>query len=172
MTARRSSAAARATASAGRRPMAAQAGRRVEALRAQIRHHDYRYYVLDRPAISDAMYDARMQELKELEARFPALVTTDSPTQRVAGQVREGFRTLAHHAPMLSLDSTTDADAVRQFDSRVRATLHAPVRYVLEPKFDGLSIEVVYRDGRLVAASTRGGSIVVHGLSPFAACAA
>ena len=156
MKARCSGVAAHASASAGRRPTAAQARRRVEALRAQIRHHDYRYYVQDRPTISDAAYDLLMQELKQLEVRFPTLVTPDSPTQRVAGQTREGFRMLAHHAPMLSLDSTTDADAVRQFDSRVRAAVRAPVRYVLEPKFDGLSIEVVYRDGTLVAAATRG----------------
>lgn len=134
----------------------AQARRRIEALRSQIRHHDYRYYVLDRPTISDAAYDALMQELQRLEALFPELVTPDSPTQRVAGQPQEGFRTIAHHAPMLSLESTTDADAVRQFDTRMHQAIGPSVRYVLEPKFDGLSIEVVYRDGQLVAASTRG----------------
>jgi DNA ligase (NAD+) len=128
----------------------------MEALRQQIEHHDYRYYVLDRPTISDAAYDSLMQQLLRIEAQFPDLVTAESPTQRVGGQLREGFRTIAHHAPMLSLDSTSDADAMRQFDVRVRTALHAPVRYLLEPKFDGLSIEVVYRHGRLAAASTRG----------------
>jgi len=134
----------------------AQARRRVETLRSQIRHHDYRYYVLDRPTISDAAYDELMQMLQKLEALFPELVTPDSPGQRVAGEARVGFHTIAHHAPMLSLDSTTTADAVRQFDMRMHTAMGSSVSYVLEPKFDGLSIEVVYRDGQLVAASTRG----------------
>jgi DNA ligase (NAD+) len=130
--------------------------RRAEHLREQIRHHDYRYYVLDRPTISDAAYDALMRELETLEGQYPALVTPDSPTQRVAGQVREGFRTVPHRAPLLSLESTTDREAVHQFDRRMRADLGRSVRYILEPKFDGLSIEVVYERGRLVSASTRG----------------
>jgi DNA ligase (NAD+) len=128
----------------------------VEHLREQIRHHDYRYYVLDRPSISDAAYDALMRELQTLEVQHPALVTPDSPTQRVAGQMREGFRTVPHRAPLLSLESTTDAEAVRQFDRRMRAGLGPSVGYVLEPKFDGLSIEVVYDRGQLASASTRG----------------
>jgi DNA ligase (NAD+) len=128
----------------------------VEHLRKQIQHHDDRYYVLDRPTISDAAYDALMRELETLESRYPMIVTPDSPTQRVAGRVREGFRTIAHHAPLLSLDSTTDAKAVRQFDARLKTILGPSVRYVLEPKFDGLSIEVVYKNGDLVSASTRG----------------
>jgi DNA ligase (NAD+) len=134
----------------------ARVARRMEHLRDQIRHHDYRYYVLDRPNISDAAYDALLGELQTLEGRYPGLVTPDSPTQRVAGQVREGFRTAAHRAPLLSLESTTDPEAVRQFDHRIRADLGPSVRYVLEPKFDGLSIEVVYERGQLASASTRG----------------
>ena len=134
----------------------ARAVRRVAHLREQIRHHDYRYYVLDRPTISDAAYDALVRELEALEAHHPELVTPDSPTQRVAGQVREGFRTAAHRAPLLSLESTTDPEAVRQFDRRIRADLGPSVQYVLEPKFDGLSIEVVYERGQLASASTRG----------------
>jgi DNA ligase (NAD+) len=134
----------------------ARARERAERLRGQIRHHDYRYYVLDRPVISDAAYDALLQELQALEARYPDLVAPDSPTERVSGGIRTGFRTAAHHAPMLSLESTTDVAAVRQFDARVRAAAGPSLRYMLEPKFDGLSIEAVYRDGRLVSASTRG----------------
>jgi DNA ligase (NAD+) len=135
---------------------ARSAASRVEHLREQIRHHDYRYYVLDRPTIGDAAYDALMRELKTLEAQYPELVTPDSPTERVAGQVREGFRTVPHRAPLLSLESTTDPESVGQFDRRLRAALGPAVRYVLEPKFDGLSIEVVYDRGELVSASTRG----------------
>jgi DNA ligase (NAD+) len=130
--------------------------RRVELLREQIRHHDHRYYVLDRPTISDAAYDALLEELHELEDHYPSLITPDSPTQRVAGQVREGFRTVPHRAPLLSLESTTDPGAVLQFDRRIRAAVGPSVRYLLEPKFDGLSIEVVYELGQLVSASTRG----------------
>jgi DNA ligase (NAD+) len=137
-------------------PPSARVVRRVERLREQIRHHDYRYYVLDRPTISDSAYDALMRELKTLEVNCPELVTPDSPTQRVGGQVREGFRPVAHRAPLLSLESTTDPEAVRLFDRRIRAALGSSVRYVLEPKFDGLSIEVVYQRGQLASASTRG----------------
>jgi DNA ligase (NAD+) len=154
------SAKARRLSSLAKRRGPATAGRgavgRVEHLREQIRHHDYQYYVLDRPTISDTAYDALMRELQALEAQFPELVTPDSPTQRVAGQVREGFRTVPHRAPLLSLESTTNPQAVRQFDRRVRTALGPSLRYVLEPKFDGLSIEVVYARGRLVSASTRG----------------
>jgi DNA ligase (NAD+) len=131
--------------------------RRVDELRALIRKHDYRYYVLDRPTISDASYDRLYNELVRLESAHPELVTPDSPTQRVAGAPRPSFPTIQHLAPMLSLESVTDPDAVRRFDQRIRESLHAKkVRYVLEPKFDGLSLEVVYRDGALLRASTRG----------------
>jgi DNA ligase (NAD+) len=130
--------------------------KRIEWLREEIRRHDYLYYVLDRPAISDAEYDALVAKLRQLERRFPDLVTPDSPTQRVSGGLREGFATVRHQAPMLSLESTADSEAVRRFDARLRSAVGAGVQYVLEPKFDGLSIEVVYEGGRLVSASTRG----------------
>jgi len=134
------------------------AAARVEQLRSQIREHDYRYYVLDRPTISDAEYDRLFGELVRLEAAHPDLVTRDSPTQRVAGVPLSAFPTIAHLAPMLSLESVTAVDAVRRFDERVRAAAHRKTvrRYVVEPKFDGLSLEVVYRDGLLQRASTRG----------------
>jgi DNA ligase (NAD+) len=154
MTARRQRAARHAATE--RVEPSATIGQRADHLRNQIRHHDYRYYVLDRPTISDAAYDALMRELQSLERQYPSLVTPDSPTQRVAGQVRQGFRTIAHRAPMLSLDSTIEPEAVQQFDARIRSTLGPSVQYVLEPKLDGLSIEVVYERGELVSASTRG----------------
>jgi DNA ligase (NAD+) len=125
-------------------------------LRDEIRRHDYLYYVLDRPAISDAEYDGLVADLQHLEELFPTLVTPDSPTQRVAGGIREGFATIRHRAEMLSLESTTVAEAVRRFDARMHAAVGPDVAYVLEPKLDGLSIEVVYEDGQLVSASTRG----------------
>jgi DNA ligase (NAD+) len=140
--------------------------RRVEELKAAIRQHDYRYYVLDRPTISDAQYDDLFAELVRLEAAHPELVTPDSPTQRVAGTPLPEFPTVEHLAPMLSLESVTDADAVSRFDERVRATVRRKaVRYVVEPKFDGLSVEVVYRKGVLVTASTRGDGELGEGVT-------
>ena len=130
---------------------------RAERLRAAIRTHDYRYYVLDRPAISDAAYDRLFQELVRLETSHPEIVTPDSPTQRVAGSPLPGFPTVQHLAPMLSLESVTDVDAVRRFDERIRESPRGrEVRYVLQPKLDGVSLEVVYGDGVLLRASTRG----------------
>ena len=133
-----------------------EARRRAERLRAAIRRHDYLYYVLDRPAISDAAYDRLFAELVRLEASYPALATPDSPTRRVGGAPLAAFPEVRHRARLLSLESVTDPDEVRRFDARVSAALGRPPRYVLEPKFDGLSIEVVYRDGVLERASTRG----------------
>jgi DNA ligase (NAD+) len=131
--------------------------RRIERLRAEIRQHDYRYYVLDRPSISDAEYDWLFAELTRLEAEHPSLVTPDSPTQRVGGAPLAAFPAVRHFAPMLSLESVTDPDEVRRFDARMREALHGrSVRYIAEPKFDGVSLEVVYRDGLLLRASTRG----------------
>ena len=131
--------------------------RRAERLRAAIRKHDYRYYVLDRPSISDSQYDRLFTELVRLEVVHPQLVTPDSPTQRVAGAPQPAFSSIRHLAPMLSLESVTDLESVRRFDERVRAVLGGKrPRYVIEPKFDGISLEVVYRDGLLLSASTRG----------------
>ena len=129
----------------------------VERLRVALRKHDYRYYVLDRPTISDTRYDALFAELQRLESAYPQLVTQDSPTQRVAGAPVSAFPPIRHLAPVLSLESLTDPEAVRRFDERVRGVLRSEhIRYVLEPKFDGVSIEVVYREGVLLRASTRG----------------
>jgi DNA ligase (NAD+) len=139
------------------RPSLAQ---RLEALREQIRHHDHLYYGLDRPQISDAEYDRLFHQLKELEAAHPELVTPDSPTQRVAGAPVEKFATVEHIAPMLSLDSAASADALRRFDERLRKALGAEtVDYVVEPKVDGMSLELVYEDGRLQRAATRGDGV-------------
>lgn len=134
------------------------AAERLSVLRSQIRHHDYLYYVKDAPEVSDEEYDRLFRELKKLEAEFPELVTPDSPTQRVAGAPLDEFPTVEHTAPLLSLDSSAEEAQLRRFDERVRKALvdDFPVRYVLEPKLDGASVELVYEDGRFAQGSTRG----------------
>ncbi len=129
---------------------------RIEELRRTIREHDYRYYVLDRPTISDARYDRLFAELAELEGAQPDLVTTDSPTQRVAGVPSARFAAVRHTAPMLSLEATTSEDDVLQFMEHMTEKLGETPAWVLEPKYDGLSVELVYEAGRLTTAATRG----------------
>jgi DNA ligase (NAD+) len=130
---------------------------RIRELRAQIRHHDHRYYVLDDPEISDAHYDALMRELREFEAAHPGLVTPDSPTQRVAGTPSPEFGEVVHAVPMLSIDNAfSEADLV-DFDRRVRERLdQEAVEYCAEPKIDGLAVGLRYEHGRLALAATRG----------------
>src|SRR3954466_10020766 len=101
--------------------MSAQLQNEIEHLREEIRHHEYRYYVLDDPEISDAEFDRLMNQLKKLEAEHPELITPDSPTQRVGGKPREGFVKVPHSSPMLSLDNALNEQELREFDSRVRA---------------------------------------------------
>jgi DNA ligase (NAD+) len=135
------------------------AQRRVAELRALINQYDYRYYVLDDPAVPDAEYDRLMQELRALEARHPELVSPDSPTQRVSGEVAAGFAPVAHEVPMLSLDNAFSEEEVTAFDRRVRSRLareDTPIEYCAEPKMDGLAVSLNYRAGSLVQASTRG----------------
>jgi DNA ligase (NAD+) len=139
---------------------------RAQELREQIRRHDYLYYVLDRPEISDEQYDRLFDELRKLEEAHPELVTPDSPTQRVAGAPAPSFPEVRHFAPMLSLDSTTAPDAVKEFDRRIQLEFRgAAAPYVLEPKFDGLSLELVYEDGEFVRASTRGDGLIGEGVT-------
>jgi DNA ligase (NAD+) len=136
----------------------AEAARRIARLRREIRRHDRLYYVLARPEISDAEYDALVRELRGLEGRFPDLVTPDSPTQRPGGAAPvAAFAPVAHRAAMLSIDSVTSADELRQFEARIgRALGGARVAYVCEPKVDGLGVALLYRRGRLVRGATRG----------------
>jgi DNA ligase (NAD+) len=134
-----------------------QAIERIDALRAEIEGHDYRYYVLDAPTIPDVEYDRLMRELQRLEADFPDLVAADSPTQRVGGQPLEGFEEVRHRTPMLSLANAFSEDEVRQFHERVVKGLETEhVDYVAEPKLDGVAIALRYEDGRLAQAATRG----------------
>ncbi len=133
------------------------AASRIDELRELIRRHEHRYYVENDPEISDAEFDALMAELVELERARPDLVTPDSPTRRVGGAPTEGFRTVEHAVPMLSLDNTYSADELRDFDRRVRTRLgDEEPAYVVELKLDGVSISVVYTDGVLDVAATRG----------------
>jgi len=133
-----------------------EAAKVIETLRGEIGHHDYLYYVLDRPEISDAEYDRLYDALVRLERAFPKLVTPDSPTQRVAGTVLESFPTVEHTAPMLSLESTRDRAAVGRFIDRLRRELGGAPRLILEPKLDGASVELVYEGGVLARGATRG----------------
>lgn len=131
--------------------------KQVEELRKQLEHHEYRYYVLDAPEISDAEYDALMRELKALEDAHPELRTPDSPTGRVGGVPREGFVKVAHSSPMLSLDNALNEEELREFDTRVQTLLKGePYEYVAELKLDGLSMAAEYEDGQLRQALTRG----------------
>ena len=135
---------------------------RIDDLRRLIRHHEERYYVANQPEIADAEFDDLMRELHQLEAEHPSLVIPDSPTQRVSGRVAEGFDTVSHAEPMLSLDNAYTEDELRAFDERVRRGLGAAgeapeaVDYVAELKIDGLSIALTYVDGLLVRGATRG----------------
>jgi DNA ligase (NAD+) len=139
---------------------------RIEKLRAEIRRHDYLYYVLDRPKIADAAYDRLFRRLQELETAHPELVSPDSPTQRVAGAVLEKFASARHAAPMLSLDSSSDPEALLRFDERLRKALgKEALDYVVEPKLDGVSLEVVYEEGVLVRAATRGDGVTGEDVS-------
>jgi DNA ligase (NAD+) len=135
--------------------------KKIEALREKIRHHEYRYYVLDDPEISDADFDALMNELKRLEAEHPALVTPDSPTQRVGGKPREGFVKAKHSSPMLSLDNAYSQEELRDWERRVHELSgRTDLEYMCELKLDGMSLALVYSDGRLERGITRGdGSI-------------
>ncbi len=129
----------------------------IEALRDQIRHHEYRYYVLDDPEIGDAEFDQLMNQLKKLEAEHPALVTRDSPTQRVGGKPREGVVKAAHSSPMLSLDNTYSVDELRNWERRVHELSgREDIDYVCELKLDGMSLALLYENGRLVRGITRG----------------
>jgi DNA ligase (NAD+) len=129
----------------------------IEKLREQIRQHEYRYYVLDDPSVSDPSFDRLMNRLKEIEAAHPELVTRDSPTQRVGGTPREGFETVAHRRPMISLDNAYSFDELREFDRRVRELAgREKIEYVTEHKFDGLSLSLLYEGGRLERGVTRG----------------
>lgn len=134
----------------------------IETLRAQIRYHNHRYYVLDDPEISDAAYDRLFQRLVELEGRYPELITPDSPTQRVGAVPLDTFAEVRHRTAMLSLENAFQEQDVHDFDARVKRFLgeQGNIQYTVEPKVDGLAVELVYEHGRLVTAATRGDGVV------------
>lgn len=144
----------------------------VEELRQQIRHHNHLYYVLDDPQLSDARYDRLLRELGKLEAKYPDLITEDSPTQRVGAKPVKAFNQVHHRLPMLSLGNAFDEDELRNFDRRLRDRLKLDdseeVEYAAEPKLDGLAVSILYEDGSLVRGATRGdgrtGEDVTHNI--------
>lgn len=133
-----------------------------EKLRREIRHNEYLYYVLDAPEITDAEYDRMMVRLRELEARYPDSIPADSPTQRVGGRASSQFTEVRHLEPLLSLGNVFSAEELRAFDERVRSALPAgsKMEYVMEPKIDGLACSLIYENGKLVRAATRGDGVV------------
>src|SRR6202453_2337158 len=131
--------------------------KKIEALREKIRHHEYLYYVLDQPEIDDADFDKLMRQLKDLEQEHPELLEADSPTQRVGGKPREGFVKVPHSSPMLSLDNTYNEEELRDWERRVHELSgRKDVDYVCELKLDGMSLALIYEDGKLVRGITRG----------------
>jgi DNA ligase (NAD+) len=140
--------------------MAESVRKQVEELRRQIEYHNYRYYVEAAPEISDREFDRLLQRLQALEKKHPNLITPDSPTQRVGGEPIEGFESVTHRVPMLSMDNTYSEQDLREFDARVRRWLRGKSpRYVVEQKIDGVSVTLVYEDGRLTLGATRGDGV-------------
>ena len=148
--------------------MTEEATARAAELRAQIAQHDYRYYVLDDPLIPDAEYDRLMLELRALESAHPELITPDSPTQRVSGTPGGSFGEIVHKVAMLSLDNAFSEEDVQAFDRRVheRLGVTGDLDYVAEPKLDGLAVTVIYRDGLLAQAATRGDGLTGEDVTP------
>ena len=142
---------------------------RIDDLRRQLAHHEYQYYVLDAPEITDAEYDTLMRELQKLEVEHPDLVTSDSPTQRVGGKPREDIAKAAHSSPMLSLDNALNEGELREFDARIRGLLKSePFAYTAELKLDGLSMAARFHDSKLNLALTRGDGRIGEDVTPNA----
>ena len=134
-----------------------QAIKEIEKLRQEIRRHDYQYYILSQPDIPDKEYDTLMQRLRELENKFPEIITPDSPTQRVSGVIQEGFRTIKHRRKMLSLDNTYSYEELKEWAEKVQKGLgRSSVEYVAELKIDGVGANLTYENGVLARGATRG----------------
>jgi len=149
------------------KPRETAVAKEIQKLREEIRRHEYLYYVLDDPEVSDAAFDRLMERLKKLEAENPSLVTADSPAQRVGGAPREGFQSVRHSVPMISLDNAFTFEALENFDRRVRdATGRERIEYVTEHKYDGLSMSLLYEKGTLVRGVTRGDGTTGEDVTP------
>ncbi|MCK4575203.1 NAD-dependent DNA ligase LigA, partial [candidate division WOR-3 bacterium] len=134
---------------------------KVEKLRDKLNFHNYRYYVLNDPVISDTDYDILMKELIEIENKYPELITSTSPTQRIGEELTGGFPTVSHSVPMLSLDNTYSEDELREFDKRIAKNLMSEeYEYIVELKFDGFAVSLEYRDSEFIRGSTRGNGTV------------
>lgn len=132
---------------------------KIEKLRESIEYHNYKYYVLDDPEISDYEYDQLVSELVDLETEYPEYLTEDSPTQRVGGKAASSFATVTHEVPLLSLNNAYDLGELRSFDDRLRRTLGEQPEYVVELKIDGLAVSLIYENGRLLRGATRGDGV-------------
>ncbi|MFH1159645.1 MAG: NAD-dependent DNA ligase LigA [bacterium] len=135
---------------------AAEANKRISALREEIRMHNHAYYTLSKPVISDQEFDQLLRELESLEQAYPEFASPDSPTQRVGGEITKEFKQVLHRYPMLSLSNTYSEEEIREWEERIHKLIHEPVEFVCELKFDGVAIGLTYRDGELVQAVTRG----------------
>jgi len=133
--------------------------KRIESLKEQLKYHNHQYYVLDHPTISDIEYDALMQELIDLENDNPEYLTSDSPSQRVGGEVLDKFTKVEHTLPMLSLSNAFNEDDLKKFDNRIRKT-HPNITYVVEAKIDGLAASLIYENGQLIRGATRGNGTI------------
>jgi len=135
-----------------------QATKRIEALSKELELHNYLYYIKNSPEISDYEFDTLLNELKRIEALYPELVKPDSPTQRVGGTVAEGFNSVPHRVPMMSIDNISDEEGAYDFDGRVKRILEitGDIEYIAEPKFDGVSASLTYEKGLLIQGATRG----------------
>jgi len=140
----------------------AQAKKRIDKLREEVNYHNYRYYVLDDPLISDYEYDQLMRELESLEGQFPHLKTPTSPTQRVGAPHLEKFEEVRHSLPMLSLANAFEEEEVKEFDARVKRFLQTneDIEYCTELKMDGVAVELIYEGGHFITGSTRGDGFV------------
>src|SRR6201996_4908970 len=138
---------------------AAEAKQKIEALTAELRQHNYNYYVLAMPTISDFDFDKKLEELAALEKQFPDFAEPDSPTQKVGGFITKEFKTIRHKWPMLSLSNTYSEQELLDFDQRIRKAIGDNFEYVCELKFDGLSMSLTYENGQLERAVTRGDGV-------------
>ena len=128
----------------------------IQSLRQELEQANYEYYVLDNPNMSDYDFDHKLRRLEELEAKYPELITPDSPTQRVGGKVADGFSEVRHRVPLESLQDVFSVEELQEFDQRVRDALSQGVEYDVEPKVDGLSVALEYENGLFVRGATRG----------------